>query len=76
MKSLREIKQAAKKGDYVTVSEIVGKSRSLVQAVVNGERTDHHRIRKTFSDLLEHRERVADREERRRERARKEDEYA
>ena len=68
MKSLREIKREAEKGDYTRVSEIVGKSPDLVQRVVNGERTDHHNIQKVFSELLEKRDRLTEREERRRER--------
>jgi hypothetical protein len=68
MKSFREIQNEAEKSDYTRVAELVGKSPSLVKMVVNGERTDHHNIQKVFSDLLTHRQRIAEREERRRKR--------
>jgi hypothetical protein len=70
MKTLQQIKQLAKKGDYTTVAELVGKSPDLVRRVVDDDRTDHHNIQKTFSDLLEARERLATREHNRRERKR------
>lgn len=68
MKTTEEIKCTAEKGDYVRVAEIVGCSPSLIYKVVLGLRTDHHKIQKTFSDLLEARERLTTREARRRER--------
>lgn len=67
MKTLLEIKQSAKKGDYTTVAELIGKSDSLVRAVVNEYRNDHWNIQKTFSDYLEARERLQERERRRQE---------
>lgn len=66
MKTLREIKTQAEKGDYSRVAEIVDKSPELVQKVIAGHRTDHHGIQKAFSDLLEARERITIREEKRR----------
>ena len=68
MKSLREIQKTAEKGDYTQIAKLVGVSSSLVQKVIGGERNDHQNIQKTFSDMLEQRERLAEREERRRER--------
>lgn len=68
MKTLREIKREAKKGDYVQVAEMVGKSAELVKKVINRYRNDHHNIQKSFSDLIEARERITEREERRRKR--------
>jgi hypothetical protein len=59
MKSLAQIKSAAKKGDYSTVAAITGKSRTLVESVIAGKRTDHHHIQQTFSDLIEQRERLS-----------------
>lgn len=61
MKTLREIKQAAEKGDYTRVAETIGISADLVKKVVNDLRTDHHNIQRTFSDMLEARERMAQR---------------
>ena len=66
MKTLREIKRQAEKGDYSRVAEIVDKSPELVKKVIAGDRTDHHGIQKAFSDLLESRERLTQREEKRR----------
>lgn len=66
MKSLQQIKLAARKGDYTAVAQIVGKSRNLIQAVIDGDRTDHHHIQQTFSDLLENRERLTQRSAKRR----------
>jgi hypothetical protein len=66
MKTLEEIKQAAEKADYARVGAIVGKSSSLVRMVVNDARHDHHNIQKTFSDMLEHREKLSEREKARR----------
>jgi hypothetical protein len=66
MKSLREIKGKAEKGDYTRVAEIVNMSPDLVKRVITGERTDHHGIQKAFSDLLESRERITHREKNRR----------
>jgi hypothetical protein len=71
LKTFKEIKRAAEKGDYQRVAEIVEKSVSTIKMVVNGERTDHHNIQKVFSDLIETRARLAEREERRRERIQK-----
>jgi hypothetical protein len=68
MKTLTEIKQAAESGDYQRVADIVKMSADLVKKVVVGDRRDHHNIQRTFSDLLEARERLASRESRRRER--------
>jgi hypothetical protein len=68
MKSLREIQKESQKSDYTRVAEMVGKSLNLVIMVIKGERTDHHNIQKTFSDMLEQRQRLAAREERRRKR--------
>ena len=64
MKSLKEIQRKAEKGDYRRVAELVEVSPDLVQRVINGTRNDYHRIQKTFSDMLEARERIAEREER------------
>ena len=66
MKSLREIQKLSQKSDYTRVAEVVGKSLNLVLMVIKGQRTDHHNIQKVFSDMLEQRERLAEREERRR----------
>ena len=66
MKTFKEIKRLAEKGDYQRVSEIVGMSDSIVKKVVYGLRNDHHNIQKVFSDLIENRERLSEREERRR----------
>ena len=61
MKSLKEIKTQAAFGDYITVADIIGKSRQLVTKVINGHRTDHHGIQKTFSSILEQREKLTKR---------------
>ena len=61
MKTFSEIKQAAIKGDYTTVAEIIGVSASTVKMVVNGTRTDHHGIQKTFSSILEQRDKLTKR---------------
>lgn len=68
MKSFREIKRYAERGDYSRVADIANCSPSLVRKVVYEQRTDHHKIQKIFSDILETRERIAEREARRRER--------
>lgn len=68
MKNFDEIQREARKGDYSAVAEIVQKSVDLVKKVVSGKRVDHHNIQKVFSDLLENRERLNDREQRRRDR--------
>lgn len=68
MKSFKEIQREAKYGDYTRVAELVGKSPDLVKRVLRGERTDHHNIQKVFSDLLDSRLRIGDREERRQQR--------
>ena len=56
----------AKKADYARVAEIVGKGQSLVKMVVAEDRTDHHNIQRVFSDMLESREKLAEREAKRR----------
>ena len=66
MKSFKELLRKAEKGDYARVAELVSKSPSLVRMVVKGERADYYNIQKVMSDMLEARERLADREERRR----------
>lgn len=66
MKSLREIQKTAEKGDYTQIAKLVSVSPDLVKKVIAGTRTDHHNIQKTFSDMLAERERLAEREERRR----------
>lgn len=71
MKSFSEIQKQAEKGDYSRIAELVSVSPSLVRKVVAEERIDHHNIQRTFSDMLEQRERLAEREERRRIRSRK-----
>ena len=71
MKSFGQIQKEAEKSDYTRVAEIVGMSPALVRHVVNGIRTDHHNIQRVFSDLLTHRERITQREERRRARIQK-----
>lgn len=65
MKSLKEIQQEAEKGDYTRVAELVGKSAELVRKVVAGERVDLNNIQKTFSDMLEYRQRLSLREQKR-----------
>lgn len=66
MKTLKEIKESAKKGDYTRAAEIISSaihpnkiSSSLVRMVVNEAREDHHHIQRTLSKLLEARERIA-----------------
>lgn len=71
MKTLEEIKQGAQKGDYSRVAEILQVDASLVQKVINDQRTDHHTIQKTFSDLLESRERLNVKANKRREKKRR-----
>lgn len=66
MKSFLQIQNEAEKGDYQRVASIVGKSVSLVKMVVSGERTDLNNIQKVFSQIIEHREELAQREQRRR----------
>lgn len=68
MKSLKEIGRKAEKGDYTTVARIVGKSSSLVHMVVSEQRKDNYNIQRVFSDVLETRERLMLREQKRRER--------
>ena len=68
MKTLQQIKQAAEKGDYTRVAQMVGKTPDLVKKVINDLRADHHGIQKTFSDMLENRERIMQREHKRRSR--------
>jgi hypothetical protein len=70
MKSLKQIQELAEKGDYSRIGAIVSKSPALVRAVIAGEREDHHNIQQVFSDMLEARERLAKREEKRRQRNR------
>jgi hypothetical protein len=70
MKTLQEIKQTARKGDYSRVAEVVKVSKDLVSKVVNELRTDHYNIQKTFSDLLDNRERLEIREAKRQEKKR------
>lgn len=71
MKTLTQIKREAESGDYQRVAEIVKMSADLVKKVIGGKRNDLHNIQKTFSDLLENRERLSERESRRRERQRR-----
>ena len=66
MKTFKQIKREAQKGDLQRVAEIVKMSVSTIKMVVNGERIDHHNIQKVFSDLLESRERLTEREKSRR----------
>ena len=66
MKSFKQIQRMAKKADYARVAEIVGKGQSLVKMVVAEDRTDHHNIQRVFSDMLESREKLAEREAKRR----------
>jgi hypothetical protein len=66
VKSFQEIQNKAEKGDYPRVAAIVGKSVSLVKMVVSEERTDLNNIQKVFSQIIEHREALAEREQRRR----------
>lgn len=61
MKSLQEIKALAEWGDYEQVAKMCEISRDLVQRVINDERKDHHNIQLTFSQLLEFREELKDR---------------
>jgi hypothetical protein len=68
VKTFKEIKRAAEKGDRQRVAEIAGISVSLVKQVINRHREDYYNIQKIFSDLLENRERLMLREEKRRER--------
>ena len=68
MKSFKEIKRQAEKGDRQRVAEIANISVSMVKMVLKGDREDYHNIQKIFSDLLENRERLSTREEKRRER--------
>ena len=66
VKTFKQIKREAQKGDYQRIAEIVEKSVSTIKMVINGERTDHHNIQKVFSDVLESRERLTLRENSRR----------
>lgn len=66
MKSFKQIQREAGKGDYSQVATIAGTSASTVKMVVYGHRNDLHNIQKIFSDMLEQRERMAEREEKRR----------
>lgn len=59
MKTLKEIKESAKKGDYTRAAEILEVSPSLVRMVVDEDRKDHHDIQRTLSEILEARERIA-----------------
>lgn len=68
MKNFKEILRSAEKGDYQRAAEIVVMSVDLVKKVVKGDRKDHHNIQKVLSDLIEARERIGEREKRRRER--------
>ncbi len=68
MKTFKEILRSAEKGDQIRVAELVGKSASTVWMVINEYREDCNNIQRTFSDLIEARERLAAREENRRER--------
>ncbi len=57
MKSLKQIQQTAKKGDYTRVAEIIGGiSPQLVRMVVYELRQDHYDIQHTFSEYLKSRE--------------------
>lgn len=58
----------AAKGDFVRVAEITNSSESNVKKVVAGMRPDNYNIQKVFSDMLESREKLADREAKRRSR--------
>jgi hypothetical protein len=66
VKTLRQIQALAEKGDYLRVAELVCKSPELVNKVIGGVRKDHHNIQRTFSDMLESREKLAQREAKRR----------
>lgn len=65
MKTLQQIKQATEKGDYTTVAKMVAVSPDLVKKVIAGTRTDHYNIQRTFSELIESRERMFKRAKRR-----------
>lgn len=65
MKSFKEIQKVAEKGDYTQVARIIGKSASLVRMVANQQRADYYNIQRVFSDLLEQRERLVQREKKR-----------
>lgn len=71
MKSLLQIKALSAKGDFVRVAEITGSSESNVKKVIAGLRPDNYNIQRVFSDLLEARERLAQREAKRRSRKNK-----
>jgi hypothetical protein len=66
VKTLSEIKRKYSNGDYIRVAEIVKVSESTVKKVVSGTRPDNHNIQKVFSDLLDAREKLAEREAKRR----------
>jgi hypothetical protein len=61
MKSLTEIKALAEWGDYEQVARMCDVSRDLVQRVISNERKDRHNIQLTFSQLLEFREELKER---------------
>lgn len=71
MKSFQQIKMLAEKSDYARVAEIVGKSASTVRMVVRQERTDLHNIQRVFTEFLELREKLSQREAKRRSRKNK-----
>lgn len=64
MKSFKQIKQAAEKGDYTTVARIIGMSPSLVHMVVKEEREDYYGIRQVFCEILQHREKLVKKQKR------------
>ena len=66
MKSFKEIQRSSQKGDYTRVAQMVGTSPSTVRMVVGGYRIDYYNIQKVCSDILEHREKINEREDRRR----------
>ena len=66
VKTIEQIQAVAEKGDYVRVAKLVGKGSDLVNKVISGKRKDHHNIQRVFSDMLESREKLAEREAKRR----------
>ena len=65
MKSFKEIQRKAEKGDFTQIARIIGMSASLIRMVVAEERADHYNIQRVFSDMLEQRERLTQREKKR-----------
>jgi hypothetical protein len=69
VKTLKQIKAAAEKGDFTTVARLTGIGASLVREVIKGNRTDHHGIQKAFSDYLTAKEKLKLKAQRRNQRA-------